>query len=139
MQSIREEDFIALERAVWDAITKQDVTGFQALVAEDAWMVVGGMRSSGAEEAQFLPQIHFPPCVLSEFRVKALSEDVVLLHYTATFGGENSPSVGFCRKVLCELGLAETPGGLENGVQPGCAPGGGNWSSVEGSTTPRCE
>lgn len=95
MQPIREEDFIALEKGVWDAITRQDVTAFQALVAEDAWMIIGGMRSTGAEEAQLLPQIHFPPCVLSEFRVKALSEDVVLLHYTATFGGENSPMSDF--------------------------------------------
>ncbi len=95
MQPIREEDIIAMEKGVWDAITRQDVTAFQALVAEDAWMVIGGMRSSGAEEARLLPQIHFPPCVLSEFRVKALSDEVVLLHYTATFGGENSPMSDF--------------------------------------------
>jgi hypothetical protein len=85
-----EEEIIALENRVWEAIYCQDVTHFRALVAEDALMVVGGLRSTGAEEAQVLQQIKFPAYDLSEFQVKVLGDDIVLLHYTVTFKGGHS-------------------------------------------------
>lgn len=78
-------EIITLEKRMWEAFVKQDVACFRELVADDALMVIGGVRSTGAEEAQMLSLIKFPPCELSEFQVIALGEDVVLVHYTATF------------------------------------------------------
>ena len=86
-----EEEIITLEKRVWEAIISQDVAHYRALVADDALMVIGGMRSTGAEEAQVLQQIEFPACELSEFQVIVLGDDIVLLHYTATFTGGHSP------------------------------------------------
>jgi hypothetical protein len=92
LPSIKEE-IITLEKRVWEAVFSQDVAHYQALVADDALMVIGGMRSTGAQEAQVLEQIKFPAYELSEFQVIVLGDDIVLLHYTATFtGGHSSPS-----------------------------------------------
>ena len=90
-----EEEIITLEKRVWEAVISQDVAHYRALVADDALMVIGGMRSTGAKEARWLQQIKFPAYELSEFKVIVLGDNIVLLHYTATFVGEHSSRSDF--------------------------------------------
>jgi hypothetical protein len=90
-----EEEIITLEKRVWEAVFSQNVAHYRALVADDALMVIGGMRSTGAEEAQVLQQIKFPAYKLSEFQVIVLGDDIVLLHYTATFADGHSSLADF--------------------------------------------
>jgi hypothetical protein len=85
-----EKEIIALEKRVWEALVRQDVADYRRLVADDALMVIGGMRSTGAKEAEVLPQIVFPAYELSEFKVIVLGDDIVLLHYTASFTSGHS-------------------------------------------------
>jgi ketosteroid isomerase-like protein len=81
------EELIARERRVWDAIEQQDQAAFLDLVTDDALIVSGGVRRSGAAYAALLPIINTAKVELSEFQVIPAGPETNIVHYTLVLTG----------------------------------------------------
>lgn len=74
-------DIKALEIMMWEAAKNRDVKAFLEVVREDAVMVCGGYRCSGAEYAGIIAEFDLEKYEISNFEVVEQSTDLCQVHY----------------------------------------------------------
>lgn len=85
------------ETAMWEAARCRDSSAFLNIVNENAVMVCGGYRCSGADYARIIGEFDCKSYVISDFEVVVQSEDLVQVHYiieTTSEKPENSDLAG---------------------------------------------
>jgi len=91
------EYVINLEKQMWQAALAGDKDAFCRLVADDAVMVCGGFRCSGAEYAGFIENFGISSYEITFHEVVCETDDSVQLHYvllTTTDSPENADLAG---------------------------------------------
>ena len=74
----------ALEIQMWEAARNRNKEAFLNIVSEDAVMICGGYRCTGAEYAQIIEEFDCKDYHISEFEVVAESNDFIQVHYMIT-------------------------------------------------------
>ena len=69
------------ETKMWKAAKNRDKEGFLKLVDENAVMVCGGYRCTGAEYAQIVKEFDIASYEMSDFEVIFRTEDMFQVHY----------------------------------------------------------
>ena len=69
------------ELSMWEAAKNRDVDAFLQVVNQDAVMVCGGYRCTGAEYAQIIREFDIAEYKISEFEVIAKTETLCQIHY----------------------------------------------------------
>jgi len=70
-----------LERKMWDAAVSGDKASFLDIVSQNAVMVCGGYRCTGAEYAGFIGDFGVAAYEISDFEITAESDDINTVHY----------------------------------------------------------
>ena len=74
-------DIQELEVKMWNAAKNRDGEAFLEVVDENAVMVCGGFRCSGAEYAQIVKEFDVAQYTISNYEVVAESEALCQIHY----------------------------------------------------------
>lgn len=74
-------DIKALEIKMWEAAKNNDAKAFLEVVCEEAVMVCGGYRCSGAEYARIIEEFDLEKYEISNFEVVGQSTDLYQVHY----------------------------------------------------------
>ena len=69
---------------MWEAARNKDKEAFLNIVSEDAVMICGGYRCTGAEYAQIIEEFDCKDFRISEFEVVAENNDFIQVHYMIT-------------------------------------------------------
>lgn len=69
------------EIRMWEAAKNRDAKAFLELVNEDAVMVCGGFRCSGAEYAEIIREFDVVAYEIGDFEMVLETEDVRQIHY----------------------------------------------------------
>ena len=69
---------------MWEAARNRDKEAFLNIVAEDAVMICGGYRCTGAEYAQIIEEFDCKDFCISEYEVVAENNDLIQVHYMIT-------------------------------------------------------
>ena len=69
------------EIRMWEAAKNQDANAFLEVVAEEAVMICGGFRCSGAEYAQIIKEFDVAEYEISAFEKVLETEDICQIHY----------------------------------------------------------
>lgn len=97
MKMERLETIQELEIQMWEAARNRDKEAFLSVVSEDAVMVCGGYRCTGAEYAQIIEEFDCKDYSISEFEVVAENTDFIQVHYmitTTVYNEENKDLAG---------------------------------------------
>ena len=73
-----------LEIRMWEAARNRDKEAFLNLVSEDAVMVCGGYRCTGAEYARIIEEFDCRDYMISDFEVVAENYEFIQVHYMIT-------------------------------------------------------
>lgn len=73
-----------LEIKMWEAAKNRDKEAFLKLVSEDAVMVCGGFRCTGAEYARIIEEFDCKEYRISDFEVVARDSEFIQVHYQIT-------------------------------------------------------
>ena len=73
-----------LEIQMWEAARTRDKEAFLSVVSENAVMVCGGYRCTGAEYAQIIAEFDCKDYKISDFEVVAKNNDFIQVHYMIT-------------------------------------------------------
>ena len=84
MKIERLETIQALEIQMWEAARNRDKEAFLNIVSEDAVMICGGYRCTGAEYAQIIEEFDCKDYMISDFEVVAEDNDLIQVHYMIT-------------------------------------------------------
>ena len=76
-----EKTIFELEQKMWEAALNKDENAFLQLVSEDAVMVCGGFRCSGAEYADLIGEFGIASFEMMRFEVIAETDSLVQVHY----------------------------------------------------------
>lgn len=91
---------IELERAMWNAALNKDSAAFSELVSEDAVMLCGGARLTGAQYAELISGFGISGFELSEFELLTITQTLYQVHYivrTMADSPENADLAGVFR------------------------------------------
>ena len=78
---IKLNEIYELERKMWDAAVSGDKSAFLDIVSQNAVMVCGGYRCTGAEYAGFIGDFGVAAYEISDFEITAESDDIKTVHY----------------------------------------------------------
>lgn len=78
-----DEKVINMEKNMWEAFSNGDSTSFAQLVSDEAIMICGGYKTTGAEYAKIVEQIRLQDYEVSDFFVKEISANTILVNYLA--------------------------------------------------------
>lgn len=85
------------EEMMWEAAKNRDSAAFLTLVDENAVMVCGGARLSGAEYAELIAEFDCAEYAITAFEAPVQTADIVQVHYiikTTAAAPENSDLSG---------------------------------------------
>ncbi|MGN0553683.1 MAG: nuclear transport factor 2 family protein [Oscillospiraceae bacterium] len=92
-----EKTIFELEQKMWDAAVNKDKNAFLQIVSENAVMMCGGMRCSGAEYAGFIGEFGISSFEITNFETIAETASLVQVHYvvkTVADSAENADLAG---------------------------------------------
>lgn len=69
------------EISMWEAAQNRDRSGFMELVDENAVMVCGGFRCTGAEYGEIVKDFDIASFEMSEFEMILQTDDICQVHY----------------------------------------------------------
>lgn len=90
----------ALEKAMWEAALNKDGAAFSELAADDAVMLCGGARLTGAQYAELVGGYGISGYELSEFELLTVTHTLFQVHYivrTMADSRENADLAGMFR------------------------------------------
>ncbi|MCI7768644.1 MAG: nuclear transport factor 2 family protein [Oscillospiraceae bacterium] len=70
-----------LEELMWKAASSGNKAAFSELVSENAVMVCGGYRCTGAEYSELISDFGISGYEISGFEITAEDEDIIAVHY----------------------------------------------------------
>ena len=88
MKEHPEDPFRELEERLWQAIQNRDAKAFPELVNEDAVMVRGGYRYTGAEYAGIIKDFNCKSYQIDRFEIVCNTAECVQTHYIVTLEAE---------------------------------------------------
>jgi len=75
------EQIKTLETAMWEAAKARSSKAFLELVDENAVMVCGGFRCTGAQYAEIIGEFDIADYIISDFEIVAEAENICQVHY----------------------------------------------------------
>lgn len=90
-------EILQLESEMWRCAKAGDKAGFEQIVADNAIMVCGGYRCTGAEYAEFIGDFGIADFEITAFEIVCQTEETVQVHYvvkTTASAPENADLAG---------------------------------------------
>ncbi len=94
---MKTDDIIKYEEEMWRAVLHHDKQAFRKLVCDDAVMICGGGRCTGAQYAELIGDFGITGYEINEFEIITETDNSVQVHYivrTIADSAENADLAG---------------------------------------------